>query len=131
MFAHRRRAIGVALVWILGLLPLALGPPDCPFAEVFGVPCPGCGMTRAVMLLAGGDVSASLRMHALALPSLAASVLLMGATVWVTGTEGSPARMWQTRLGRVSVVAFAGVQAAIFGLWVARMFGCFGGPVPV
>ena len=125
------RAAGVALVWGLACLPVVSGHGSCPMAEMFGVPCPGCGMTRAILLLERGDVSASLHMHPLALPSLLASLLFMVGTVWATARLGTPVALWKTSFGRAALVTFAGVQAAILGLWLARMLGGFGGPVPV
>jgi hypothetical protein len=100
-------------------------------AEVFGVPCPGCGMTRAILLLLRGEVAASLHMHPLAVPSGLASLLFMFATVWTTASLGTPIALWGTRFGRASVATFAAVQLAILGLWVARMLGFWGGPVQV
>jgi hypothetical protein len=88
-------------------------------------------MTRAILLLERGDVSASLHMHPLALPSLLASLLFMVGTVWATARLGTPVALWKTSFGRAALVTFAGVQAAILGLWLARMLGGFGGPVPV
>ena len=35
----------------------------CPFAELTGLPCPGCGLTRATLALGTGDWHASLRYH--------------------------------------------------------------------
>jgi hypothetical protein len=43
----------------------------CPFRRLTGVPCPGCGMTRALAHLAKGEWTAALRDHPLA-PVLAA-----------------------------------------------------------
>lgn len=37
----------------------------CPIYYIFGVPCPGCGMTRALFLLLSGDISGALHMHPL------------------------------------------------------------------
>jgi predicted metal-binding membrane protein len=39
---------------------------ECPFFGVTGLPCPGCGLTRACMLLLQGDVHAAVRFHAFA-----------------------------------------------------------------
>lgn len=36
---------------------------SCPFAELTGLPCPGCGMTRAFLAMARGDWSSALRLH--------------------------------------------------------------------
>jgi hypothetical protein len=88
-------------------------------------------MTRAVLLLWRGEVAASLRMHPLAVPSALASLLFMFATVWATANLGSPIAIWGTRFGRATIATFAAVQLAILGLWVARMLGFWGGPVPV
>jgi hypothetical protein len=129
--ARRLRAFGVALVWGLSALPVLLGRASCPMAEIFGVPCPGCGMTRAARLLAKGDVYGSLRMHALALPSALGTLLFMFATVWATARLGSPVDAWGTRLGRASILAFLAIEVAVVGLWIARFAGFLGGPVPV
>jgi len=42
------------------------GAGACPFKAVFGIPCPGCGLTAAVDELVHGHVLASLRTHAFA-----------------------------------------------------------------
>jgi hypothetical protein len=48
------------------LVSLSLPGWECPFFRITGIPCPGCGLTRAVILLLKGDVQASLRLHAFA-----------------------------------------------------------------
>jgi hypothetical protein len=100
-------------------------------AEAFGVPCPGCGMTRAVLLLEHMDVMGSLRMHPLAVPSALVSFFALAATVGVTATDGTPAGLLQWRIGRMALTAFVAVQIAVLALWVARMLGALGGPVLV
>jgi hypothetical protein len=42
---------------------LPLRPPACSFRTLTGLPCLGCGGTRAVRALAAGDVLAALRFH--------------------------------------------------------------------
>jgi hypothetical protein len=121
----------VVLLWGFVCLPLWAGHGGCPFAQIFGIPCPGCGMTRAALLFLNGDIAASFRMHPLALPSVLVSVALIGATIWVTAKHGTLEAMWRDRVGRAAVLLFVGVEAAVFLLWAARMLGAFGGPVPV
>ena len=43
------------------LLGWSLWP--CPFAELTGRPCPGCGMTRAMMAMLRGDWGLVVRLH--------------------------------------------------------------------
>src|SRR5262249_15461535 len=38
----------------------------CPFFHTFGIPCPGCGLTRATLFLFRGDWKQALIMHAYA-----------------------------------------------------------------
>lgn len=38
-------------------------PGTCLSHEIFGVSCPGCGLTRSIVLLAHGNLAGSFRMH--------------------------------------------------------------------
>jgi hypothetical protein len=129
--ARARRAGIVGAVWGLSILPVATGMQGCAIAALFHRPCPGCGMTRAIRLLAAGRVDASLHMHPLAVPVLAVGVLLIVSTIWATLVLGSPIRVHRTRLGRFTFAAGAVVYGAAIVLWALRWFGYFGGPVPV
>jgi hypothetical protein len=63
---------------------LATLPTVCPIRLVTGVDCPGCGMGRALAMLADGNVSASLQRHPFAFPLVvgaALCVLLPGRLV--------------------------------------------------
>jgi Protein of unknown function (DUF2752) len=128
--AQPRRAALAALVWVAAALPAVLRWQQCGFARMFHVPCPGCGMTRAVTLLLAGDWRASLRMHALAVPVFAAGATFALATVWTTYEYGWP-MVHKSRLGRASLVGLGVAYAASIVLWGLRWLGCFGGPVSV
>jgi hypothetical protein len=119
------------LAWVAGLLPTVLGFQQCTIATLFHVPCPGCGMTRALRFLAVGNVEASLRLHPLALPVFLAGTLLIGATIWATLVTGEPWMLHRTRFGRAAIGLAAVAYVLALGLWVSRWFGFFGGPVPV
>jgi hypothetical protein len=125
------RAAAVACVWALSALPTIVGGPSCAVAAIVHRPCPGCGMTRALRLLAAGRVGDSLRMHPLAVPVLLAGLTLVAATVWATLRLGSPVRLHRTRFGRLALGVGAAVYGATLALWVLRWFGLFGGPVAV
>ncbi|MCC6588197.1 MAG: DUF2752 domain-containing protein [Bryobacterales bacterium] len=86
----QRLAIAVTVVALLWLI----APPyvaSCPFRWLTGLPCPLCGMTRALFLLAKGDFIQAVELHALS-PLVAAFGLalaiagqkrLRGAWVWL------------------------------------------------
>lgn len=42
----------------------------CPFRALTGIPCPGCGMTRAMRCLLVGNLAQSLAWHPMAVPTL-------------------------------------------------------------
>ena len=60
-------------------------PITCAFRAVHGVPCGTCGMTRAWIALAHGNLAEALAFHAEALPTFAATAtvaLAAGAFAW-------------------------------------------------
>jgi hypothetical protein len=59
-----------------GLTVLGLPGWSCPFLHVLGLPCPGCGLSRATAALLRGDWSTSATYHAFAPLFLLAFVLL-------------------------------------------------------
>lgn len=56
--------IFIAVIAVLAALML-LDIYRCPFKAVTGIPCPGCGMTRAVMSALRGDFREAFRYHPL------------------------------------------------------------------
>ncbi|HZK41963.1 MAG TPA: DUF2752 domain-containing protein, partial [Clostridia bacterium] len=64
----RQAVILVLLLFLLVLLEV-LGT-SCFFASILGIPCPGCGSSRAFLLLLQGQFGQAIRMHPLILVSL-------------------------------------------------------------
>src|SRR2546421_5966483 len=56
---------GVALLQLLLTLTRFPGWP-CPIFHTLGIPCPGCGMTRATLFLVRGEWKEALTLHAFA-----------------------------------------------------------------
>jgi hypothetical protein len=54
---------------------------QCPILSTFGVTCPGCGLTTAVVLLLKGHLSLALEAHAFALPVLIALICMAVSSI--------------------------------------------------
>lgn len=108
--------------------------PLCPMAGSFGIPCPGCGLTRATLALLHGDVRAALHYHPLVL--LLAPLLATGmAAAAYELLRPQDAGAWLAspisfRGRNVNALAVA-LLLLTLGVWLARFAGYFGGPVPV
>jgi hypothetical protein len=106
--------------------------PFCPMASVLGVPCPGCGLTRATLALAHGDLLHALELHplVLVLAPLFIWAMTSAALGYVRGPrDPRPVRLW---LASRTVTALASLlMLATLGVWGARFLGYFGGPVQV
>jgi hypothetical protein len=57
--------VGIAMV-LVGLFAAGITAWPCPLLRTFGIPCPGCGLTRGVYFLLRGDIRTSLTYHAFA-----------------------------------------------------------------
>jgi hypothetical protein len=109
---------------------LALRVPTCPTALFLGVPCPGCGLTRATLALFSGNAGEALRLHPLVPLLLPVFVLAVGhaGLEYVRGpTERSRPSLFS---GRWVTPAALILGVVMLGVWGLRFAGYFGGPVP-
>ncbi len=125
------RAVQVIAAGVVVAVVIALGLPVCPTATLFGIPCPGCGLTRATLALLRGDVAAALRFHPLVfvLTPLVVGLSLSSAYQYVRGPRptANPGRV----TSRATSFAALFMLVGMLGVWGARFLGYFGGPVPV
>ena len=108
-------AVGVQIA----LVSLSLPGWECPFFRVTGIPCPGCGLTRAVILLLKGDLQASLRFHAFApivLLTAVALVLVLLLPRSITQPAISKMEMLEQQTG-LTVIILVGLIL----YWLARL----------
>lgn len=93
-----------AFVGAVGLL-LYLSDIGCVFRAVTGVPCPGCGMTRAWLALLRGDVASAIAYHPLfwAFPLALGVVAAMSAVNAHMGQAGVRMGLMNGRMSRADV----------------------------
>jgi Protein of unknown function (DUF2752) len=107
-----------------GVLLIALfaaGVPlwPCPLLHIAGIPCPGCGLTRATYFLLRGDVRTSLTYHAFA-PFALIGLGILGSTGLLPKNAREP---WIDKL--VALEERSGVVlillVALILYWLARL----------
>lgn len=127
-------ARALLLPWLLGglglaaaaallalVLPAPTGEPRpvfCPSRLLLGLPCPGCGMTRAVAALLRGDLAGAFILHPWA-PVLAAQ-LALGWAAWGWSLSGTPSGRL-LRPARWLGPALLANLAALAALWLGRL----------
>jgi hypothetical protein len=131
-----RKQLGRALV-VLALggvfaLIVALRLPFCPMATVLGIPCPGCGLTRATLALLHGDIHGAFRLHPLVfvLAPLFAAAMASATLSFVRGPNAARRSNPWFASRHVSWLA-ATLLVITLGVWGARFLGYLGGPAPV
>jgi hypothetical protein len=86
-----------------------LGLPPCLMNQVTGLPCPACGMTTSVSLLAHGDLTAAWRVN---WAGVLIGLLGGAATLWLTAAAaGLPAGRWTAEATVCRLVIAAGFLA--------------------
>jgi hypothetical protein len=103
----------------LGLSALSLHPWQCPILSSTGVPCPGCGLTRAIVLLLQGELRESIHFHAFAPIFLFFSVALVGVLL-LPKTISRPivhkAEVFERQTGLTVIIL-----SALILYWLARL----------
>ena len=92
---------------------------SCLLSSTTGLPCPGCGSTRALIALLKGDFTGSVRLYPLLIPSLI--VILVYFAVWLI-SEKTP---------RWMEIVLISLVILLVALYAARMLLMFPNDVPM
>ncbi len=103
----------------IALVSLKLPAWECPILHLTGVPCPGCGLTRAIMLLLQGDVYASIKFHAFA-PIFLIAIVLVALTAILPKSLVQPVISGTYLLERHTGFAVI-VLTGLILYWLARL----------
>jgi Protein of unknown function (DUF2752) len=103
----------------VGLLAIGQHGWQCPIKAVLGIPCPGCGLSTATLLLLKGRWRESLAVHAFA-PVFLVGLVMIAVVSLLPGRWRSPAIATIAALERhTGVVAI--VLLALVGYWGIRL----------
>ncbi len=95
------------------------GPVLCPMPLVLGMPCPGCGLTRAFSLMTHGRFGEAAAFH-----GLAPFFLLYLAFLWVCKVvetaRGEPPRVPEYRIGGTALLVVLGFWGLRLGFFFAQ-----------
>jgi uncharacterized protein DUF2752 len=113
--------LGIAL-----FAPVDHGPVLCAFRRFFGIPCPGCGMTRSLVALVHLDLRSAFAFHPLGpivIPYLAA----LWSTAWISYAHSG--NLVSRLAVRIPAWAHLGLLGLVLVVWILRFLGLLGGPV--
>ncbi|MCA9598150.1 MAG: DUF2752 domain-containing protein [Myxococcales bacterium] len=120
----------VALSTLPVIAAVASDFPLCPTAGLFGIPCPGCGLTRATSAVLHGHVLEGLHYHPLVLVVAPVYIATM-VSLAVGFVRGGGGKGLSHRANVILTIVALTLFAGLFFVWIARFLGYFGGPVPV
>jgi hypothetical protein len=92
---------------------------NCPVLAATGIPCPGCGLTRATMQLFHGNISDSLQTHAFA-PIFLMALLLMITVLVLPNSVGKKIINFVNRLETRNGIT-AWVFFSLMFYWAIRL----------
>ena len=112
---NRQAVILVLLLFLLVLLEV-LGT-SCFFASILGIPCPGCGSSRAFLLLLQRQFGQAIRMHPLILVSLTILIAVPLYFFWAWQARKKD-EDWQPplspRTARILLFSLAGLYLLVY-----------------
>ena len=93
---------------------------QCPLRSTLGVPCPGCGLTRAMVLFVEGHWQASISLHVFAPIVLVIGILMAASSVLPQRLRQPMAALVTDFERRTGIAALLILSALIH--WILRIF---------
>lgn len=117
----RRLALAVVGFGALNVALFVLHLPtwQCPLLHTTGVPCPGCGLTRAIALLFRGEWRASLTMHAFA-PIFVIGLAMIGLGALLPSSRRQAFIDWIREVEQRTAITTL-LVVALFLYWLVRL----------
>ncbi len=105
-----------------------IGP--CGFKQKYGLPCPGCGMTTALIAFARGDILGAFYIQpaAAVVYSVAVAAVMFAFVIAVLGTDFGLINGLCRQL-KVGYIIFAAI-VIVFGGWLVTLAHALAGKVP-
>lgn len=92
---------------------------QCPLKSTLGVICPGCGLTRAVVLFAQGHWKAAIELHAFAPVFFGLGIFLITGSLLPAGLRHKFADRVAAFESRTAIVALLALSMVAY--WIARI----------
>ena len=105
------KLLGLCLIAVLAAIVVL--DAGCVFYKVTGIPCPGCGSTRAYLAAAGLRFGEAFKMH----PLWPVTAPLLAVSVWKEGN------LFRSR--KANTLFYALMAALYIGVYIARMVTLF------
>lgn len=92
---------------------------QCPLRSTLGVPCPGCGLTRAMVMLAQGHWKAAIDLHAFAPILFGVGIFLVIGSILPAGLQQKIASQIAAFERLTGIVAL--LVLSILAYWILRI----------
>ena len=121
LLRDRRVSLGVTAVAAAQVLGVAAGVGGwpCPLKAALGIPCPGCGLTRATVSLLRGEFATAFRLHAFA-PVLLAGLAALAFAGLLPAARREAFASLAGRFGRRTKAAYV-FLALLLLYWSVRL----------
>lgn len=129
-FRVQRLTIALSLLGAIGCMATFNQPPElwrCIFHQLSGLPCPSCGMTRALFAAAHGRFKEAFAWHPM---GVALFAIVVGSAI-VLLLEAAMGRRLLTVRERELRAAFIMFMLCLLLCWVIRLFIIFGVKIPL